>query len=399
MLALHLLTLLLVGLCWADSTPFWTGLLNIIRSPDVLINDYLVTGGPRAAFINAALVGAIGFGLLLYTRTPVSGPAIAAVYTMTGFSLFGKNVLNVLPIILGVYLYSLYRREHFQHFILIALFGTSLAPIVSQFAYGYGAGLLVGVLVGVAAGMIIPGLVTHLIHNHQGLLLYNVGFAAGIVGTLVTSQLRAYGLEGNQPLIWSTEYHLPLAWIFGGYFVSYLVAGLWLDRGSWRKLTQLMRHPGALVTDFTVIMGLPTTLINMALVSLIGLCYVILVGGAVNGPTLGAMLTMLGFAAFGKHPKNILPPMLGVFLGTLLKIWQPMEPGALLAGLFVTGIAPLSGFYGPLVGLLAGYLHLAMVMHVGWLHGGLNLYNNGFSGGIVAMIIVAVAKGLSRRRE
>jgi hypothetical protein len=399
LISIHLLTLLLVGLLWADSTPLSLGLRQIIQSPDVLINDYLETGGPRATFINAALVGAIGFALLLFTRTPITGPEIAAVFTMTGFSFFGKNVLNVLPIILGVYLYSRYRRENFQHFILIALFGTSLAPLVSQFAYGYGYGLPVGIAAGVAAGLIIPGLVTHLIHNHQGLLLYNVGFAAGIVGTLITSQLRAYGVAGDQALIWSTAYHLPLVYLFGAYFVAFLVAGLLLDKGSWRRMAELVRYPGALVTDFVVIMGLPVTLVNMSLVSLIGLAYVLLVGGTLNGPTLGAIFTMLGFAAFGKHPKNIIPPMAGVFMGTLLKIWQPMEPGPLLAGLFVTGVAPLSGFYGPLVGVVAGYLHLAMVMHVGSLHGGLNLYNNGFSGGIVATIIVAVARGFSRRQE
>lgn len=399
LLILYLALLLVIGLFWADQTPILTGLRGIVISPDVLINDYLGTGGPRAAMINAALVGFLGLLLLLLTQTPISGPAIAAVFTMVGFSFFGKNLLNVLPIILGVYFYSLYRRESFQRYVLLALFGTSLAPIVSQLAYGYGWGLPVGILAGVLAGLVVPALATHLIHFHQGLVLYNVGFTAGFIGTLLTAQLRAYGVAGDQPLIWTTEFHLPLAIIFGAYFGSFFLAALLVDVDGWRRMARLMRHPGALVTDFVALEGLSVTLMNMSLVSLIGFCYILLVGGPLNGPTLGALFTMLGFAAFGKHPKNVIPPMIGVYLATLLKIWRSIEPGPLLAALFVTGIAPISSVYGPLVGILAGYVHLSMVMHVGWLHGGLNLYNNGFSGGVVAMIVVALANGFRRRQD
>lgn len=391
--------LLLLALFWPDQQPVLSGLLSIIRSPDILINDYMETGGIRAAFLNASLVGLAGYGLLKLTRTPVSGPTIAAVFTMTGFALFGKNVLNIGPIIFGVYLYSLLRREHFRHHVIIALFGTSLSPIVSQFAFGYGFGLPVGTIVGIITGFLIPGLVTHLIHNHQGFLLYNVGFTAGFIGTLVASQMRGFGRVTNPVLIWSTEYSVPLAAIFSIYFASFILLGLLLEPGCWKKMRQIIHYPGSLVTDFTALVGLPVTLVNMGLVGLIGMAYVLLVGGVVNGPTLGALFTMAGFAAFGKHPRNIIPLMLGVYLGTLLKVFHATEPGPLLAALFVTGIAPISGAYGPWIGLLAGYLHLSMVMHIGWLHGGLNLYNNGFSGGIVAIIIVATVRGLRSRRN
>ncbi len=399
MLFASVAVLLLIGVLWTDQVPVVTGLRGIIVSPDVLINDYLGTGGPRASMINAALVGALGVLLLGWTRTPITGPAMAAVFTMVGFSFFGKNIVNVPPIILGVYLFARYRRESFQQYVLIALFGTSLSPVVSQFAFGYGWGLPLGVLAGILAGLAVPALAKHLIHLHQGLLLYNVGFTAGFIGTLLTAQLRAYGVAGTQPLIWTEEHHLPLAIVFGLYFASFLLVAVVLEPTAWRRLGQLVRHPGALVTDFVALEGLPATLMNMSLVSLIGFCYILLVGGRLNGPTLGALFTMLGFAAFGKHPRNIIPPMVGVYLATLLKIWRATEPGPMLAALFVTGIAPISSTYGPLLGLVAGYLHLSMVMHVGWLHGGLNLYNNGFSGGVVAMIIVALANGFGRRHD
>ena len=38
-------------------------------------------------------------------------------------------------------------------------------------------------------------------------------------------------------------------------------------------------------------------------------------GGDLNGPTLGGILTIMGFSAFGKHARNITPIMLGVVIG------------------------------------------------------------------------------------
>ncbi|MFN3329246.1 MAG: DUF1576 domain-containing protein, partial [Fervidobacterium pennivorans] len=39
---------------------------------------------------------------------------------------------------------------------------------------------------------------------------------------------------------------------------------------------------------------------------------------------------------------------------------------------------------------VAGYLHSALVISVGSLHFGMNLYNNGFSGGFVAMFLLPI---------
>ncbi len=398
-LPVYIGVLLLLALFWPSNQPVTAGLIEIIQSPDILINDYMVTGGIKATFINAALVGLAGYVLLLVTRTTISGPTIAGVMTMTGFAMFGKNVFNIWPIMLGVYLYSLARKEHFRNYVIIAMFGTSLSPIVSQFAFGYGYGAITGIGMGVVIGFFIPGLVKHLIHNHQGYLLYNIGFTAGFVGTVVTSQMKGFGQQADLHLIWATEYSQPLAIVFSIYFASFILLGLILEPGCWRKMAQVMRYPGTLVTDFVDYVGLPVTLVNMGLVGLIGMAYILLVGGDVNGPTLGALFTIAGFGAFGKHPRNITPVMLGVYGGTLIKVFHASDPGPLLAGLFVTGIAPISGAFGPIVGLIAGYLHLSLVMHVGWLHGGLNLYNNGFAGGLVAIVIVATVRGFRGRED
>ena len=68
-------------------------------------------------------------------------------------------------------------------------------------------------------------------------------------------------------------------------------------------------------------------------------------------------------------------------------------------GLFGTCLAPVAGYYGWPFGFLAGFIHAAMVNNVAFLHGGLNLYNNGFSGGFVAAVLVPVFDIFLKRKE
>ena len=90
--------------------------------------------------------------------------------------------------------------------------------------------------------------------------------------------------------------------------------------------------------------------------------------------------------------------MLGVLLGSLTKEWTISSPSPMLALLFSTTLAPVAGEFGVLVGILAGYLHSSVALNVGIVYGGMNLYNNGFAGGIVAMFLVPVIHSIMDRR-
>ena len=87
--------------------------------------------------------------------------------------------------------------------------------------------------------------------------------------------------------------------------------------------------------------------------------------------------------------------MAGVYLSNFVFHWEVSSISSLLAALFATNLAPIAGAYGILPGLLAGFIHMAVVMNVGDLHGGMNLYNNGFSGGFVAAILVPILDALN----
>jgi hypothetical protein len=136
--------------------------------------------------------------------------------------------------------------------------------------------------------------------------------------------------------------------------------------------------------------GIGPSLLNMGLTGTIATAYVLAVGGDLNGPTLGAIFTIVGFSAFGKHPKNIVPIMLGVFIASMLKDWSANAPSAVLAALFGTTLAPIAGRFGWGWGIVAGFLHSSVAQTVGAAHAGLVLYNNGFAAGLVAAVLVCV---------
>lgn len=393
----YTLLFIIVGLMMQTPNELVEGLIKIITSSGILISDYMVIGGVGPALVNGGLVGLIGLILIKINKVPMVGATIAAIFTMIGFGLFGKNILTIFPSLFGVYLYSRFTKKEFKAYIFPALYGTALAPIVSEVALNSPFGIVGGILTGIAGGLIVPALAPHLLAAHEGYNLYNIGFTAGFTGLFLINLLRGFSFEPETLAIWGTTFNTPIRWLTFGMLASMILLGYILNGKSFQGYTAIFKEAGTAITDFVEIIGVGNTLINMGIVGLIGMLYIELVGGDYNGATLGGILTMVGFAAFGKQPKNIYPVMLGVYLGTVFSVFNPSDPGPLLAALFVTTIAPLAGRYGPFVGILAGFVHLSAVNFTGVLHGGLNLYNNGFTAGLVATIFVGVIKGYSER--
>jgi hypothetical protein len=398
LLIVYVLAPVAFGLAVEPWASIWAGWKQVLTSPGALLSDYVEIGGLGAALVNAGLVGLAGLLLVYANGVLLSGPTIAAVFTMAGFGLFGKNVWSIWPVILGVALFSRVVGRPFKRYILVALFGTALSPLVTQVAYGLGLGIIPGILFGVAAGFVLPPLAVYMLRLHQGFNIYNVGLTCGFLGLFVTAILEATGLSSSTLSHWSEQHSSTLGTALLIYAASMLALGLLLARGL-SGLRALVREAGTLPTDLVERHGTGATLINMGLVGLIGWGYIGLVGGTYNGPTLGGVLTMIGFAAFGKHVLNILPVMLGVYLGSWIMVWQPAQAGPLLAALFATTLAPLSGRFGPLVGILAGMTHLTLVMRTAPWFAGLNLYNNGFAGGLTATLFVSIITWWASWRE
>lgn len=115
----------------------------------------------------------------------------------------------------------------------------------------------------------------------------------------------------------------------------------------------------------------------------------------INGPVLGGLLTIFGFGAFGKHVRNVLPPMIGVFIISLVFNIDLSVP-VVLAIIFSTALAPIAGEFGFFWGIAAGMVHLPFVSSLGQLHGGVLLYSNGFAAAFTALFITSIISTFKR---
>ena len=70
--------------------------------------------------------------------------------------------------------------------------------------------------------------------------------------------------------------------------------------------------------------------------------------------------------------------------------WSISTQGYINGVAFATGLCPIIGRYGVRAGIAAGFLCASMCTATRDLHGGLVLYNGGFTAGITALILLPI---------
>lgn len=394
---------ILVGFFLQSPGEILQGIFTIIREPDFLITDYFIIGGVGAAFVNAGILTLVSIGIVYGLGMDFDGHTITSACLMFGFSLFGKNLLNIWAIMLGVFLYARYHRTSVSRYIYIGYYGTSLSPIITQVMQMWELPIPVRmglcILTGTVIGFVLPPLCTHVHYSHKGYSLYNVGFAGGIIATVIVSMFKSFGITIESRLIWSEGNNgmfLALLFVlFGGMILYGVLSG---KKEAVRGYRNILKCYGLGGTDYYKTEGGSATLINMGVNGLASMIILVALGGELNGPTIGSIFTVVGFSATGKHLRNILPVMAGVCLASVAKNWSITDPSAQLALLLSTTLAPIAEEFGILAGVLAGFLHSSVALNVGIVYGGMNLYNNGFAGGIVAIFLVPVIQSVMDRR-
>lgn len=390
-LSILYLFFIIFAFCLDTPSEILNGLKEIILSPDILITDYMHVGGIGAALVNASLTSFCSLLLLTLIGIKPNGSTIMSLWLMTGFSLLGKNVFNIWPIIIGVYLFSKYQKEPFLNYILVALLGTSLSPIVSYISFESNnyepLSIILGILLGIIVGFILPPIASYSIKAHNGYNLYNIGFASGLLATLLMSIMRGLGINLNSRLLWHTGSNKILFILMFICCIYLIIVGLIYGKNNKRNLSNINKQTGRLISDFYLIFG-ESTYINMGILGILSTLFVILIGGDLNGATICGIFTIIGFGSFGKNIRNTIPIIIGATIAGIFNVNEINSPSLLLSILFSTTLAPISGKFGWKYGILAGMIHVNIVANIGYLHGGLNLYNNGLAGGFVAMILI-----------
>ena len=395
---LYGLALLVFGLCQQPFDQILAGLYTIVTEEDVLITDYIAVAGIGAAFVNSGLVTLASVALLWLTKDPLNGATSVTIGLVSGFSLFGKNIVNMWPIIIGTALYALFKREPFARQVNVALRATALSPIVSFMSADLSPWL--GVLMGLVIGFLISPVAEHAHQVQNGMNLYSLGFSCGLLAMMLVPAFKAFGLTPEPAHYWSTGNNVQLGLALGALCLVFILAGL--ARRPKQVLKQywaLLRTSGRVPSDYIRTFTPGPVLVNMGVNGLIGTGYILLTGGDLNGATIGAIFTIIGFSGYGKHAFNIVPVMVGVLLGSLTNHVDPNSSALQLAGLFGTTLAPFAGVFGWPFGVLAGLLHSSVVLQAGLPLEGMNLYNNGFSGGLVAIVLYPILQTVVKSRR
>ena len=373
-----------------------SGMMTILVSPSQLFTDYMEIASVGSTLLNVAIM--LGISIYSYKKLeiPLNGTVIGSLGMLAGFSFFGKNLFNSFPFMIGVWIYTKVTKQNYRNYVIVGLFGSALGPLISFLAFSgvlpQGWSVLIAYALGIFIGFILPQLSTQFLGFHQGFSLYNVGFTAGIIGMVVLGFMNAFGIEVETRTLTSTQSPLILYQLLIGFCVILIVTSFYLHFKKKEKyhFKLLLKLSGRLPSDFVEMTNLATVTLNMSIIGFILLGYVLMNGGQLNGPIVGSIIGVMSFGAFGNQVKNTVPVLVGIMIGSYLTGVEPTSTSALIAAIFGTTLAPVSGYYGPFAGMIAGFVHITLVSHVVVMHGGLNLYNNGFAGGFVAAVLVPI---------
>lgn len=397
------LAMVLFALLTTSPRELVEGIETIYKSNDILLTDYLLIAGTGATFLNAAVVLLVNLWLIRRLDLKPNGIIIAALFLLTGFSFMGKNIFNIWPFYLGGYIYSRYHGISYKNVVIINMFSTAFSPITSLIGELMGhnviGALVIMALVGGFIGFIMPTVSSHIVTFHSGYNLYNMGTAAGFVGMLVYALMNESNIDvsTNYALLEGNDWSVISFLLF--YCIALIIIGYCINDKSFKGYRHLMKHSGRLITDMIKQDGFGLSLINMGILGLMCIAFVLIVGGTFNGPTVAAMLTVIGFGSFGKHPRNVWSIVVGVTIGWYIFKIEASTSILIISALFGTTLAPIAGEYGAIIGILAGIVHATFIQNIGALHGGLILYNNGLSGGIIAAVLIPVIDAFKKENK
>jgi hypothetical protein len=377
---------------WVDNLENITsGMVRIFLYPDILMVDYMYIGGPGAGIINAVLVGIFCTIVMKASKVKPGGIHVAALWIMIAFAFFGKNILNITPIILGSFIYAKYKKEPFSKYVALSFFATCLAPIVTHMFYIYEnmpfvISFILANLAGILIGFFLIPLAMQTAKSHEGFHLYNVGFAAGILSMFLAIILRNFGFYISPVSYW--YYGRNEQMLIMCLFVSVVLLIIGFIKHGKISLKECFLDSKIMGDKLTANEGL--TYVNMGITGIFVTLFTYFFG-ELNGPNIGGVLTIIGFVGVGKNMFNIWPVMIGCIATAWLFSWE-ITSSILAISLYSSTLAPITAKFGPLWGIIAGFLHINMALVIVNIHGGLNLYNNGAAGGFVAIFLLAMIR-------
>ena len=389
----------------ADMIP---GLLKIFSNPTLSGTSFFNVGGYAATFLNMALNGYICTALFWIPGDKLLHASTLVTILTTGFGAWGIHIVNMWPTMLGVLVHCLVKKDRIGDHTNAFLFSTGLAPFMSELMLRYPnagvtgfslQGILLAVLVGSVAGFFIPAGLDNSPSVHKGFALYSAALPVGMTAFLMQGALyKAMGVEIPGPV---TDLSMESPFIvnsFCGILFGTCVLAALLIGCTPRDYWYLLMDPDQTM-DFAATDGNAAFLMNVGCYGLFILFYYNLIGAPFNGITFGVIFCMLSTCNAGSHPFNVWPIMLGYGLASQIflhlspifssNFTQHLHSQSIVVGLcYANGLSPIADKYGWIYGMLAAMMLFCMVTTVPELHGGMCLYNGGFTAALVCLLLV-----------
>lgn len=399
----------------------------IMISPCPLITDYFALGGLAGTMLNAFACGLSCFLFMVFLKGPSRANTLAGYFLVIAHCFYGLNFFNMWPPFLAILLYLKVKKLDYKKNLHICMFATSFGPFVSELMFRYTQGHFVlgkvnltlsGVLLTIAfsliLGFLIPAILPGAHAWHKGYNLFNGGLSVGMLGFFLfnffyrTMGFHSHGSVTRDNAVYALFDHSYGAFanvFFMFVFGVCLAVGWFLNGKSFRGFGHLVKDTGY-SSDFADKYGMPLCLINIACHGSLFLLYLNLIihfteGAGFTGSTVGVVFAALTFTAMGQHPKNVWPLLFGYQLLSITVFvvciitgreipWSLSTQGYINSAAFATGLCPIVGRYGIRAGIAAGFMCASLCTSTSALHGGLILYNGGFTTGITALILLPI---------
>ena len=391
-----------------DRAQMLPGLVKIVSNPTKASTSFFSIGGYAATFLNMGLVGLICTGLYWIPGDKPNHSATLVTILTTGFGSWGIHIVNMWPTIFGVVLHCWKRKKPIGDYTNAMLFSTGLAPFMSELMVRYPhaevvgfrpEGIFLAFLIGGTVGFFLPAGLDNSPNIHKGFDLYSAALPVGMTAFLLQGFLyRAMGVPIPEAVSDLSLVNPKIANTFCICLFSSCVVIAWAmgcrPRDYWRIFQDT--EP---VECFTATYGNATMLMNVGLYGLFILGYYNLVDAPMNGVTFGVIFCMLSTCNSGSHPANIWPILLGYGLASkIFQFLSPLAGGVFSQGLnaqsivvglcYANGLSPIADKYGWRYGMTAAMMHFCMVTTVPELHGGMCLYNGGFTAALVCLLML-----------
>ena len=360
----------------------------------------------------------------------VNSGTVAAFFLTVGFSSWGMNIMNMLPLMLGMQVYAVIKKKTPAQMMNLGIFATAIAPIMSEVVLrwpGYTApgidntgvagmsnlpiqpqGFIIAFIIAILFAMFYVPMCAKAPNFHFGCDLFNAGPPAGFLCLMTIGflfKVTNTPLPSNGPGQSSVEVFEFVVISYCIVFAICLILGLVLDKNALKNYGKLLKDSGH-GADFVEKYGIGATLINFAIygafIVLFYTCMKYCFGAKFSGPIAGVVWCAFTWVAAGAHPLNVLPIGIGYVIVSLIStvLCPALGVGAetgrlgmstvgiLIAFSYSTGMAPISGKYGVIWGIIAGIMHFAIVTLIPLQYDFFNYYNGGFTAGVVAFVLV-----------